>query len=162
MILRITDKLGKTIGVSPSLSLPADPNPFADWTAHLFCAGRTPYIIVANTTSLYSLVMDGRGVTTNSLLLHKAMAAMLENLSREGFRFIFDRLILPATARIWFSKTLSRSVTGSMNGLVSQAKPLLAEEHLSPFYVSLRLNGTALPSIGHVNPRDVFTKLKIE
>ncbi len=36
MILRITAKLGKKIGVSPPGSLPADPNPFADWSARLF------------------------------------------------------------------------------------------------------------------------------
>lgn len=162
MILRITAKLGKTIGVSPSLSLPVDPNPFADWTAHLFSSVRIPYIIITNTPSLYSLVMDGRGVTTNSLFMQKAMTAMLEYLSRDGFRFIFDRLIAPATAHIWFSKTISRSVTGSMNDLVFQAKLCFRDECLSPSNVSSRLNETPLSHIGYLNPREVFTKLKIE
>jgi hypothetical protein len=162
MILRITAKLGKAIGVSPSLSLPADPNPFADWTAHLFSALRTPYIIITNTTSLYSLVMDGRGVSTNSLFLQKAMTTMLESLSRDGCRFIFDRLIMPTTAHIWFSKTISRSVTGSMNDLVSQAKLFIRDECLSPPDVSYKLNETPLSYIGYANPRDVFMKLKIE
>lgn len=162
MILRITARLGKTIGVSPSLSLPADPNPFADWTARLFSAGHIPYIIITNTPSLYSLIMDARGVTTNSLLLQKAMTAMFEHLSRDGFRFIFDRLIVPATTHIWFSKTLNRSVTGSMNDLMFQARDFLENEYMCGLDVSFRLNRTPLSSIGYNNPRDVFMKMKIE
>lgn len=162
MILRVTAKLGRAIGVSPSVSLPADPSPFVDWTAHLFHAVRIPYIIITNTTSLYSMVMDGRGVTTNSLFLQKAMGTMLETLSRDGLRLIFDRLIVPSTARIWFSKTISRSVTGSMNDLVFQAKLFFRDECLSPSDVSSRLNQTPLSYIGYDIPRDVFTKLKID
>ena len=36
---------------------------FADWSAHLFTAERTQYILISNTASLYSMVMFGRGIT---------------------------------------------------------------------------------------------------
>lgn len=38
MIFRLSQKLAKKIKEAPSQSLPPDPNPFADWSAHLFTA----------------------------------------------------------------------------------------------------------------------------
>ncbi len=64
MIIRLTAKLGKKIKNIPSATLPPDSNPFADWSAHLFTAERRQYILVANTSSLYSVVMPGKGITS--------------------------------------------------------------------------------------------------
>jgi len=61
MILRVTAKLGKKIKSIPTETLPLDADPFADWSAHLFTAERRQYILLANTTSLYTVVMPGRG-----------------------------------------------------------------------------------------------------
>jgi hypothetical protein len=55
MIFRLTHKLAKKIRIAPLQNLPPDRNPFIDWTAHLFTAERVQYLIVTNTTSLYSL-----------------------------------------------------------------------------------------------------------
>ena len=52
MILRISAKLGKKIHLAPDRILPADLNPFADWSAHLFTADRTQYVLISNTISL--------------------------------------------------------------------------------------------------------------
>ncbi|NOZ21562.1 MAG: hypothetical protein GXP25_10795 [Planctomycetes bacterium] len=41
----------------------ANPNPFADWPAHLFAADRVQYILATNTPSLYSMAIHGRGIT---------------------------------------------------------------------------------------------------
>ena len=57
MIVRLSGKLAKKIGESPTESLPQDPNPFADWSCHLFRADRVQYILITNTPSLYSMVM---------------------------------------------------------------------------------------------------------
>ena len=54
MIVRVSAKLGKKIDLSPDRVLPAHPNPFADWSSHLFRADRTQYILITNTASLYS------------------------------------------------------------------------------------------------------------
>ena len=62
MILRVTAKLGKKIGIDPATRLDRDPNPFTDWTADLFRAGRVQYILVTNTASLYSMLMYGKGI----------------------------------------------------------------------------------------------------
>jgi hypothetical protein len=61
MIFRLSRQLAQKIKVAPKVSAPFDPNPFADWSAHLFMADRTQYIILANTASLYTIVMDDSG-----------------------------------------------------------------------------------------------------
>lgn len=162
MIIRLTTKLGRKISVAPSMVLPADPNPFADWTAHLFYADRAQYIMITNTFSLYSMVMPGTGITTGSMFLHKVTNYMFDILHDDGLRFLFDRLISPAMVHISFSKTLNRSVTGSMNDLVHQAKAYLINDYISPLDVSFKLNDMPLSYIQYDSPREVFTKLKFE
>lgn len=162
MIIRITTRLGEKIHVKPEQSFPADANPFADWTAHLFFADRDQYIIITNTLSLYSMVMSGRGITNGSIFLEKAVACMFESLHADGFRFIFDRVVSPATAHISFSKTLNRSVTGSMNDLVHQAKYYLIDDQVPFVTLSSILNKVPMSYINNDSPRDVFMKLRFE
>jgi hypothetical protein len=66
MIFRISQKLAKKLKEGELPSLPLDENPYADWSAHLFTVARTQYIIMANTKSLYSVVMYGTGITDDS------------------------------------------------------------------------------------------------
>jgi len=162
MILRVTAKLGKKIGISPSESLPADPNPFADWTAHLFTADRVQYILVANTPSLYSMVMYGKGITSDCIFLSRLTSCMSEFIRDDGYEFIFKRLVAPAMARVSFSKTLNRAVIGSINDLVFQAKVHLVERQMSPYDVSFLLNDVPMSYLKYDNPRKAFRSLKLE
>jgi len=66
MIFRLSHKLAKKITVPVPKTAPADPNPFADWSGHLFTADRTQYLILTNTPSLYSTVINGRGIPDDS------------------------------------------------------------------------------------------------
>ena len=66
MIFRLSQKLIDKIKAGALATLPLDENPFADWSAGLFLIGRSQYILVTNTKSLYSTVLPGKGVTDNS------------------------------------------------------------------------------------------------
>ncbi|MFC1633968.1 DUF6933 domain-containing protein [Planctomycetota bacterium] len=160
MIVRVSAKVGKKIHVSPAKSLPADPNPFADWSAHLFTADRVQYILVTNTASLYSMVMYGRGITDDSQFLCRITSYMGEFIRDDGHAFLFERLIAPSTVRVAFSKPLNRAVTGSMNDLVFQAKVLLIEQEMSPYETSFLLNDVPMSYLKYGNPREAFLKLK--
>jgi hypothetical protein len=46
-------KLNTKIKAGTLPTLPLDDNPYADWSAQLFLADRTQYILVSNTRSLY-------------------------------------------------------------------------------------------------------------
>ncbi|MBI2360535.1 MAG: hypothetical protein HYV04_16805 [Deltaproteobacteria bacterium] len=161
MIFRITSKLGKKIRLAPSKVLPPDENPYADWSAHLFTAGRAQYILITNTASLYSMVMYGRGITDDFIFLDRVTDYMGEFIRDDGHRFLFERLVAPSMARVSFSKALNRAVTGSMNDLVFQAKTYLSDGTASPFDVSFKLNETPLSYLKHSNPREAFKALAI-
>ncbi|MGY6217329.1 DUF6933 domain-containing protein [Methylolobus aquaticus] len=159
VIIRLTQKLGDKIGVRPIQALPRDPNPFADWTGHLFTAHRIQYILLANTASLYSVVFFGRGLTHEGVFLARALGELRATLVGDGFRFIHQRLIVPSTDRIGFSKTNDQRVLGSINELVFQAQCHLQDPAVAPDAVTVRLNGMLLSLIGHVPPREALQAL---
>lgn len=64
MILRLSQKLCTKIEAGSLKAMPLDDNPFADWSANLFVADRTQYILVSNTKSLYSTVLFGIPLNT--------------------------------------------------------------------------------------------------
>ena len=140
MIFRLSQKLAKKLKISLPKPAPADPNPFADWSAHLFTADRTQYLILTNTPSLYSTVIYGRGISNDSQFLDRALSAIREFMVDDGQEFIFRRFIAPAAGTVRFASALNRSVTGSMNDLVDEAKMRLTEDELSPFDVGFKLN----------------------
>lgn len=156
MIIRLSQKLGKKIGVQPTQTLLLHSNPFADWSAHLFTADRTQYIILTNTTSLYSVMTFGRGITNDGKFLGRMTGVLGEFLRDDGFNFIWERLISPDITSVRFSKSYNRVVTGSINEIVRCAKYLLIIREMSPFEVSNDLNEMPMSMIEHVFPRDEF------
>jgi hypothetical protein len=156
MVIRPSQKLAKKIGLVPKLALPLDANPFADWSGHLFTADRTQYVILTNTASLYSAILYGRGITDDRTLLNRGMDAIREVIEGDDLNSIYGRMVATSTVTIAFSKSLNRSVTGSMNDLICCAKDWLVDEQLSPRDVSIRVNETPMSSIGYAYPREAF------
>jgi hypothetical protein len=156
MIIRLGNTLAKKIKETGLASSLYDLNPFADWTARLFTADRTQYILISNTASLYSVVIYGRSITDFDHLIHRFMDMLREVMEKDGFRLIYEKQVAPQAARISFAKSLNRSVTGSMNELIFQAKLQLVEDDLSPYDVSFRLNDTPMSYLKYGNPREAF------
>jgi hypothetical protein len=164
MIIRLTQKLATKLKAGSLTALPLEANPLVDWSAHLFVAGRTQYILLSNTKSLYSLVLPGKGITDDSEFIERALGSIRAFMEEAGQGAAFERLIAPASASVRFAKALDRSVTGSMNDLVKHATFWLAEGELSPDEVGVRLNGipmSALKSVdsGYGFPKDVFAAM---
>src|SRR5207237_755435 len=147
--------------------LPLDDNPLADWSAALFVAGRTQYILLSNTKSLYSTVLPGKGVTSDSAFVERALSSIREFLQENGQEAVYERFIAPASATIRFAKALNRSVTGSMNDMTRHAAYWLAEGDVSPFEIGSRPNEIPMSALTHDGspygfPRDVFKALVSE
>jgi serpin B len=128
-------------------TLPLDENLFADWPAHLFVADGTQYIMLGNTKSLYSTVMDGGGIDDASHFIERALSSIREFMQDDGQEFVYRRFIAAASETPSFSKALNRSVTGSMVDLINHATAWLIEEDLSPHDVGFRLNDVLLSSL---------------
>jgi len=159
MVFRLTQKLGKKIGVSPSRCLPLDASPFADWHGHLFTAERTQYIIVTNSASLYSVVTYGRGITDDNKFIQRAFGRLRELMAEDGKEFLFQRFIAPRTGRVTFSKTGDRRVLGSINDLVYHAKLQLLVDGLPPSDASFRLNEMPMSYLNYDSPVTAFRSL---
>jgi hypothetical protein len=165
MIFRLSQKLNAKIKAGALSAVPLDEHPFADWSAHLFVAGRTQYILLSNTGSLYSTVMYGRGITNDSQFIELALSGIREFMEAEGQEAVYRRFIASASGSVRFAKALDRSVTGSMNELIREAAWWLAEGDLSPHIVGVRLNDTLLSALGrggsasYGKPREAFSEL---
>lgn len=159
MTFRLSHKLNANVKAGKLAPLPPAGDPLADWSAHLFVADRVQYILLSNTTSLYSAVMYGRGITDVDEFLKCALATLRDSLEADGLGDAYRRHILPATGPVRFAGASGRAVTGSMNELVAQAKFLLAGGDFSPFNLGSRLNDALLSAIavygkgGYATPR---------
>ena len=79
----------------------------------------------------------------------------------DGFQLVRERVFLPETSSISFSKALNRSVTGSMNELVMYAKTILSDEEMSPYDLSFKLNDYLMSYIDYARPREAFEKMEV-
>jgi hypothetical protein len=161
MIFRLSQKLANKIKIQPVVQADPSPNPYIDWTAHLFAAGRMQYIIVTNTASLLSVIFHGRGVTDDNLFVLRAMLLMKEYLCEDPFTFYFRRVIEPYSNRVLFSRSADRRVIGSMNDLIATARHHLAHDGLSPFMAAQRINETPMSLLGNDTPERAFRRLRL-
>ncbi len=159
MIFRISAKLAKKIHLDYDQLLPPSANPFLDWSAHLFTADRTQYILITNTATLYSMVIYGKGVTHDSLFLRDTIAAIRDVLEADGFSSVLQRVIGPAAYQVTLAKRQNRSVIGSMNDLIYQARLRLIEQGFSPYDTSFYLNDVPMSYIDYQSPREAFRSM---
>lgn len=160
MIIRLTAKLAKKIGTKPEDCLPLDVNPYLDWTGHLFTAQRLQYIILTNTASLYSFIMQGRGVTDEQKLARRVMETMEEFMRRDGFEFVFRRLIAPSTGVTRYSKVNDKKLLGSIVEMLREAKFYIIEREISPFDAVAKVNELMRTYLNYNTPKEVFRQLK--
>jgi len=159
MIIRLTNKLATKVKVTTLPSLPPDANPLADWTANLFTAGRAQHVIATNTASLYSFVFPSRGLANERQFVTGFLESLQLLLAADELHLDFQQWIEPTTLQIQFFKALDRSVMGSMNKFVFQAKHWLAEGDLSLSEIASRLNDTPISFLKYQNPRERIQEL---
>src|SRR5260370_923676 len=126
MIFRLSQKLNTKIKAGTLPALPLDENPFADWSAGLFLVGRTQYILVSNTKSLYSTVLPGKGVTDERAFIERALSSTREFMEADGWKGVYEQFVAPAGGSVRFAKAVNRSLTGSMNDMTRHAAYWLA------------------------------------
>ena len=163
MILRLSQKLATKVKAGKLVESPMDENPYADWSAHLFRADRTQYIILTNTASLYSCVFYGRSITDNDALICRCLDALREFMEDDGHFSIYQRCVAPTAATISFAMSLNRSVTGSVSDFMRVATCLL-EDDLAPSEIGNFLNDMPMSALSiegrnYGKAKDVFKRL---
>lgn len=164
MIFRLTAKLAKKIGLDPLPVLPCDKgkDSLLDWHAHLFTVQRTQYILVTNTVSLYSLVVPGRGITTDRQFVQSVRAGLQVFMAGQGHPLRMAKDLLPQNRETFFSRITDRRIMGSMNDHIFQSKIRLEEGPQTPFEVSFYLNETPMSYLKYRSPKDVFQQLLLQ
>jgi len=162
MIMRVSAKLARKLNVRPTVSIRESGIPFADWSAHLFTASRTQYILVANTATLYAMVMPGREISNAEAFIQRTPNVMKESLGSGSFAPFYEDHIAQYVSSATFSKALNRSVTGSMNDMIHHAKFMLTQRDLSLGEVAQILNDTPFSSLKYLSPRQAFNSLCLE
>ena len=146
--------------VMEKLSIPIVPpaaqeeNPLCDWAVHLFRSQRQQYLLVVNTTSLFPVVLRGRGITSGASFVDTFLPALREQHRVAGLEEGFERLMDFSHQPISWSKVGNRRVTGSMNELIVLAKSLLEEatwnqQPLTTAQLALKMSGTILTFTGY-------------
>ena len=163
MILRLSQKLNAKVKAGTLDSVPLNEDPFADWSCHLFNVSRTQYIIICNTTTLYSCLLYARGNSNDSNFITNGLSAIRDSLEADGYSDVYRDRVAPASAEVQFAKALNRSVTGSINELLIHGKIRLAEDE-SPFEVGRYLNTILMSPLGqgkndYGTPSDAFRSL---
>jgi hypothetical protein len=165
MILRLSQKLNTKIKAGTLKPMPPDENPYADWSCHLFTADRTQYIIVCNTQSLYSSVLYGKGITSDSVFIERVLSSRREFMEDDGQSFIYQRFVAPSSGLVSFAKPLNRSVIGSMNDLILHATDWLDEGEVAPHDVGFGLIDIPLSAVAsgkqdrYAKPSEAFRTL---
>jgi hypothetical protein len=164
MIFRLSEKLKARIKVGALATLSLEEDPLTDWSCGLFLVGRSPYILLSNTKALYSTVLPGKGVTSETTFTQSALSGIRECLRAAGHEGVYERHIERASGLIRFARTLNRSITGSMTEMTKHAMYLLAEGDVSPLEIASQLNDTPMSALKGAGssygfPRDVLAEM---
>jgi len=158
MLFRPSLKLAKRMKVSKLVELPLNSVPVGDWSGNIFNVSRTQHIILSNTRSLYSCLMLAKGITTQQAFVARALKTIRDFMEHDGQPSSVRSLLPCADMPASFSKSLSRSVIGSMNDLVFGAK-LMLSDGIDQHEVSVRLNESPLKALEYANPREAFGQI---
>ena len=160
MIVRVTRKLARQIGVSSIDAVPLAENPFVDWTCRAFSVREgESLMLIMNTASLYSLLAPANGLENLEQFGYGLIQHLERHMLVDGFGDIFKKHIVPELETILLTKTLNRSVTGSMTDMVKLAEFMLVDDNKSLGEATVQLNKTPFKAIDYNHPRDQFTEL---
>lgn len=160
MLFRLSQKLAARIKIRGLEELPLHANPFADWSAHEFSAGRTAYLIVCNTRSLYCTLLPAKGITSDTVFVESALESLGHFMACDGLAPLHQQSVVPISGQAQFAKPLNRSVISSMNDLIHHGRFWLIERSPSPADAALQLNDIPFSSLDYHKPREVFTGLR--
>lgn len=142
------------VGLTITTTAEPEANPLCDWAVHLFRSQRLQYLLAVNTTSLFPVVLAGRGITSEKTFLEALIPAVRDQHRALGLDEGFERFIAPSAHHITWSKVGNRRVTGSMNEMILFAKAVLEEaawtqQAITMEQLAVELSGTILTATAY-------------
>lgn len=168
MTIRLSRAVMDKLGVDISVAAEPDAAPLGDWSVHLFRSQRLQYLLAVNSTSLFPVVLPGRGLTTPKSFLAAFDAALRAQHLVAGLGQGFELFLsttepLKPQAVAW-SKALDRRVTGSMKEIIFSAQRMLEDaawegQPLSTEQLATELSTQILSYTGYRRFHDVQREL---
>jgi hypothetical protein len=161
MVFRFTRAAQKKLKIGALAALAPAENLFYEWFVHVFHARRYRYFITTNAATLFTVIIPGAGVKDDSIYFDNIFDAIKLQMEDVSMEFIYRRLIATKTAEILLSTTNSKSILGSMNDMIFNAKFLLDHEKMSPFDAGRFINKTPFSGIGMDYPENRMKNMPI-
>lgn len=133
------------------------PNPYSDWTCRTFSVDEQSLMLITNTTSLYSILVPANGLENWEQFLNGFSFVLEKYIVWDGLEEIFTKYINPELDQIQLSKSLNRTITGSMSDMIKLTELMFYELTLDE--IAMKLNKTPFKAIGYDYSRDQFVKL---
>lgn len=159
MLFRVTRKLAKKLKLEPIAALPPADNPLLDWTANLFMVGRQQYIIVTNSTTLYTVLIPGRGNASGEAFAKNALTEIRAMLENDELSPLGKSLPADPSENLVFCRASDRHVLGSMNDFVFITAVTASYSELMVEDSSEQHNQAPMKMIGYRHPIDLMRKL---
>ena len=120
MIFRFTKSAGDHIHAMLASDQKAE-NRYCDWFVDILNGGdRKKYFLLTNAFSLFSVLIPAKGIHSAETFLSFAKEELRDYFVHKNLEDLFVQYIEPNLAQVAITKTNSRSVQGSMNGMKEQ------------------------------------------
>ncbi len=119
---RLTTKLFRKIKEKPNTDIGDLEGQLKSWHSTLFMSGRYQYILFSNSTTLYSFMVSGRGITNKNTYFEAFLQNLKYQLTNDFLFGFYDRLIPNKSEEIDFLKTKNKSILGSIGDFVQLIK----------------------------------------
>lgn len=160
MILRLTKKAADYFHIKLVKSEKKAENDLCEWYCNLFIANRRKYFLVVNAITLYSIIFPAKGIKNESGFINSFLSELSDQMISDGFNDIFDNKIKNNCEEVYYYKTESRSVLGSMNDMINMLKYSIEVGDSSEREINDLCNRTPFTSINPNIPKTYIAKYK--
>ncbi len=121
---------------------------------------RWQFIILTNSQTLYSIIIEGKGISNKDSFLVQAQKGIYDQLVFDGNGSLYETYLAPFANSVEFYRPSNRRILGSMKELIFQVKVDLLEFGLSLPLVNTRINETPMSMLDHRNPKIAMLALR--
>ena len=161
MVLRATKLLAQKLNIKSLQNYDAKVSAFEEWYGHYFTVKEMEFILFTNAFSLYSTLVPGEGINNLDTFIELASLCLAGVLKTQGCEKMVGRFNLNNRENVVVSKTVNRSVQGSMNDMINLSQFYLLEQRMTPIEISKKLNETPFSYLKYKNPLAVIKQMTL-
>jgi hypothetical protein len=162
MVFRFTKNAIKKLKLPKLSTVEKSNNLLNGWFVNVFYTKkRYKYFITTNAKTLFSVIIHGRSVVDDNVFFKDLFYSLRELLINNDCEYFYKRFIEPNIYQITLSNTNDRSIIGSMNDLIINAKVALDYHKLSPYDASKYINEAPMGLINMSSPGRYIKEMTI-